>query len=165
MAVLMAIGLQVEPTVAAADQPAPGFHQQPATPPGQTGGRGPVQGSRNDWWNDPEIKQELRLTEDQSRRIKEIFDKREAEIRPIWDQLNRHADRLDKMTKERVADEAMYAAQVLTVETLYMRVRESRTMMGYRMFRVLQPDQYKKLEEILDRRRSIDRSRGSGPGR
>ena len=104
----------------------------------------------------------LAYTDEQVRKIREIFEKREAEVKPVWDQLNREGDRLDKMTRERLADEATYAVQVSKVHHLFADVRKSRTMMLYRMYRELQPEQYKKLQEIMERRRSTD-GRSSGP--
>ncbi len=115
-----------------------------------------------DWWSDPAVKKDLKLTEDQTRRIGDIFEKRETEVKPLLDMLNREGDRLDRMTRERVADESTYAVQVSKVQHLFARVRESRTVMIYRMYRELQPEQYKKLQEIMDRRRPAD-GRGSGP--
>ena len=131
---------------------------QPAGPGPQSSGRGGP-GPQGPWWSDAAIKAEIGLTEEQSRRIKEIFEKREAEIKPLADMLGRESDRLDRMTRERTADELTYAVQVAKVESLYGRLRESRTMMIYRMFRELQPEQHQKLQEILARRRG-----GRGPG-
>ena len=132
--------------------------QAQGAPP--SGGRQGGSGFQGGWWTDPAIKAEIKLTDEQARRIKEIFEKREVEIKPLADMLNREGDRLDRMTRERAADEVTYSVQVTKVESLYGRLRESRTMMIYRMYRELQPEQYKKLQEILDRRRS---ARGSGP--
>jgi Spy/CpxP family protein refolding chaperone len=146
-------------------------HQQAAQPPAQvpptqvtpsrptTGGFG----SPWDWWSDPAVKKDLKLTEDQIRKIRDIFEKREVEVKPLGDMLNREADRLDRMTRERVADESTYAVQVSKVQHLFARLRESRTVMIYRMYRELQPEQYKKLQEIMDRRRAAMDGRGSGP--
>ena len=125
----------------------------------QSGGRQGGSGFQG-WWSDPAIKAEIKLTDEQSKRIKEIFEKREAEIKPLLEQLNRESGRLDRMTSERAADEITYSVQVGKVESLAARWRESRTMMIYRMYRELQPEQYQKLQEIMDRRRS---ARGSGP--
>jgi Spy/CpxP family protein refolding chaperone len=142
--------------------------QSPPPPPQGTTGRpsGPpasgTLGPSWDWWDDPAVKKDLKLTDEQARRIRDIFEKREAEVKPVWDQLNREGDRLDKMTRERVADDATYAVQVSKVHHLFAEVRKSRSMMIYRMFRELQPEQHKKLQEIMERRRSTD-GRGSGP--
>ena len=148
--------------------PAAAAHQNPqaptqVTPPRPSGP--PASGTLGpswDWWDEPAVKKDLKLTDEQVRKIREIFEKREAEVKPVWDQLNREGDRLDKMTRERVADEATYAVQVSKVHHLFADVRKSRTMMLYRMYRELQPEQYKKLQEIMERRRSTD-GRSSGP--
>lgn len=148
--------------VFALEVPPAAAHQQPAS---QTATSRPPQappGAPPDWWSDPTIKKELKLTEEQSQRIQDIFEKRETELKPLWDVLNREGDRLDRMTRERVADDATYAVQVSKVQHLWSRVRESRTVMLYRMSRELQPEQYKKLQEIMDRRRAAD-GRGAGP--
>ena len=135
---------------------APTTQVVPNRPPSSASGPG------WDWWADQTTKKDLKLTEEQVRKIREIFEKREAEVKPVMDSLTREGERLERMTRERVADESTYAVQVGKVQHLWMRVRESRTMMIYRMFLELQPEQHKKLQEIMERRRSMD-GRGSGP--
>jgi Spy/CpxP family protein refolding chaperone len=144
--------------------------QQPASQPAAQGTPGrpsgpPASGSLGpswDWWDDPAVKKDLKLTDEQARRIRDIFEKREVEVKPMSDQLYREGEKLDKMTRERVADDATYAVQVSKVHHLFAEVRKSRTLMIYRMYRELQPEQYKKLQEIMERRRSMN-GRGSGP--
>lgn len=148
-------------TLAAGQLRAAPARLQPAGPGPQSSGRSGPGGPQGPWWSDAAIKAEIGLTEEQSRRIKDIFEKREAEIKPLADMLGRESDRLDRMTRERTADEVTYAVQVAKVESLYGRLRESRTMMIYRMFRELQPEQHQKLQEILARRRGGGRGPGS----
>jgi Spy/CpxP family protein refolding chaperone len=145
--------------------------QQPASQPAAQGAPGRPQsgppasgtlGPSGDWWDDPAVKKDLKLTDEQARRIRDIFEKREAEVKPMSEQLYREGDKLDKMTRERVADDATYAVQVSKVHHLFAEVRKSRTLMIYRMYRELQPEQYKKLQEIMERRRATN-GRGSGP--
>ena len=138
---------QQQTTAQPAGQTAP--NQPPPGPPGNFG-------SPWSWWSDPAVKKDLKLTEDQARKIRDIFEKREIEVKPLSDMLSREGDRLDRMTRERVADESTYALQVSKVQHLFARLRESRTVMIYRMYRELQPEQYKKLQEIMDRRRAMD---------
>jgi Spy/CpxP family protein refolding chaperone len=142
----------------AAQSPAQGAPNRPPAgpPPGSSG-----LGAGWDWWFDPAVKKDLKLTDEQAGRIRDIFEKREVEVKPVWDQLNREGERLEKMTRERVADDATYAVQVSKVQFLFAEVRKSRTVMIYRMFRELQPEQYKKLQDIMERRRPSD---GRGPG-
>jgi Spy/CpxP family protein refolding chaperone len=154
--VVQAAEVQAGPTVTT-QSPAPQPSSQ-GTPNRQPSGP-PASG---DWWDDPVVKKDLKLTDEQARRIRDVFEKREAEVKPMSDQLNREFDKLDKMTRERVADDATYAVQVSKVHHLFAEVRKSRALMLYRMYRELQPEQYKKLQEILERRRSTG-GRGSGP--
>lgn len=121
---------------------------------------------RWEWWKDPEVKKALQLSDAKTKKIDGIYARREIDIKPVVDKLVVEQDKLNQMTKERMADEAAYALQVSQVENLWARWRESRTVMLYRMYLELQPDQYKKLMEILDRRFAADgRGRGPGPGR
>ena len=138
--------------------------QQQSAAPSPQGASGRPSGppASWNWWDDPAVKKDLKLTDEQGQRIRDIFEKREAEVKPISHELNKEGDRLDKMTRERVADDATYAVQVSKVHNLFAEVRKSRTLMIYRMYRELQPEQYKKLQEIMERRRSMD-GRGSGP--
>ena len=150
--------------VAARQQTAQPSPSTQGTPPARPSGA-PASGTLGpswDWWDDPAVKKDLKLTDEQVRKIRDLFEKREAEVKPVWEQLDREGARLDKMTRERVADDATYAVQVGKVHHLFAEVRKSRTVMISRMYRELQPEQYKKLQEIMERRRSTD-GRGAGP--
>lgn len=103
------------------------------------------------WWNDAGVQKELGLSAEKIKDIDNFFERRSKDLKPMADELERQRQELDNMTKAAVADESVYALQVLRVESLGARLRESRTMMLYRMFRSLQPDQYRKLQDLLDR--------------
>lgn len=105
-----------------------------------------------EWWNDPEVQKELGLSADKVKRINDIYTRRNADLRPIVHEFLRESAALDKMTRERVADDATYQLQVMRVEAARARVNESRMVMLYRMYRELTPEQHQKLQEILDRR-------------
>jgi Spy/CpxP family protein refolding chaperone len=124
----------------------------------------PVSTQEWDWWNDPTRKQ-IGLSDEKGKKLQGIFERRAAEIQPWVDKLNRERDRLYRLTDQRVADETTYAMQVANVEFLWAKIRESRTIMLYRMFRELTPEQYRKLQEISDQRMADMRRRGAGSGR
>jgi len=107
----------------------------------------------------------LKLSDEKARVIEDIFQRRQTEAKAWWDQLQREQDRLTRMTRERVTDEATYALQVSKVEALAARLREGRTVMLYRIFLELQPDQFKKLQDMMEQRRNNGRGRGPEPGR
>lgn len=134
-------------------------------PPQGRGGPGP--GAPWEWWNDAEVQKELGLTADKVKQINDIYVRRNSELRPIAHEHQKAWSELDKMTRERVVDESTYQMQVMRVEQARARLSESRTVMLYRMYRTLSPEQHQKLQDIFARRaeRSNSRERSSSPGR
>jgi Spy/CpxP family protein refolding chaperone len=104
------------------------------------------------WWTDPAVQKEIGLSPEKSKRIDEIYKRRANELAPIAEEWSRQLAELDKMTRARTVDETTYGLQVMRVEALRSRLSESRTMLLYRMYRELQPEQHRKLQEIIDRR-------------
>jgi Spy/CpxP family protein refolding chaperone len=104
-----------------------------------------------EWWKDEDVKKQLGLSEDKARKIDSIFQRRFGQMKPVADEFQREWEKLDRMTRERVADEMTYGLQVQHVENIYSRIRESRTIMLYAMYLELQPEQYKKLVDIRER--------------
>jgi len=145
-------------------QTAPPKAQTPPTPPG---GQRPQPNAeefltRFDWWKDEAIKKEVRLTDQQSRRIQGIIESRVKQITPTYEEYRKQVALLDQTIKDRTADLATFEVQVGRVEFLRSKVNETRTIMLYRIMRELDPAQYQKLREILDRPRS---GRGGVPPR
>jgi Spy/CpxP family protein refolding chaperone len=146
--VLVAVGLAlfgqfvVPPAALAAND-------SPATQ--SLGGRGPGPNSW-EWWNDAEVQKELTLSADKIRRINDFVVRRNAELRPMVDEFFKQVGELDKMTRARVVDESTYSLQVMRVENARARLNETRTLMLYRIFKELNPEQHQKLQDILDRR-------------
>jgi len=118
-----------------------------------------------EWWNDADIRKQLTLSDEKIRKIDGMFRRREAEVQPWVDDLDRERGKLNRMTSDRLADDATYTRQVAKVEFLRSQVSESRTILLYRMFRELTPEQYRKLQEIGDKRRDDMLRRGQGSGR
>ena len=142
----------------------------PNTPPGKPGQPGSSTdnqrgGGRPDeweWWNDTAVKKELGLTDAKSKEIDRIFQDRLRHARPFYDEYMKQRDEQDRMAKERLVDEGAFALQVARVDALRSELLKSRAVMVYRISRKLTAEQYKKLEEIRDRRRAEGRGRGSG---
>jgi Spy/CpxP family protein refolding chaperone len=144
---------------AVAQSPTPGAQGRGAD---QNRQNSPTPFSSFEWWNDPEIKKEISLSDDKAKKITDIFESRNRQMQPWIEDWRRERALLDKMTQERVSDESTYSIQVWRLEQLSAKLRETRAMMVYRMYLQLSPDQYKKLRELFDRR-SNGRGRG-GPG-
>jgi Spy/CpxP family protein refolding chaperone len=132
----------------------------PATLEAQaSGGRGSTPGGRQapnglawEWWNDAEVQKELALSADKVKQINDFFNRRNADLSPIVHDFVKQSAELDKMTRDRVVDEGTYALQVMRVEAGRARLSESRTLMLYRMYRLLTPGQHQQLQGLLDRR-------------
>lgn len=128
------------------------------------GSSGPGRGSSPsswEWWNDADVQKELGLTPEKIERINSYYSRRNTELRPMVHEFFRQSAELEKMTRDRIADEGTYAMQVLRVESVRARLSESRTLMLYRISRELTPEQNQKLQTILDRR--FDRNRNRTP--
>jgi hypothetical protein len=63
------------------------------------------------------------------------------------------------MSRERTVDVSVFELQVVRLESLRSKLNEARTVMFYRINKMLDPTQIQKLSEIRDRRRG---GRGGG---
>ena len=127
--------------------------QAPAQP--RPSGRGAAPSTLGwKWWSDVEVQKELGLSPEKVRNIDDYFNRRDADLRPVMHEFVKQSEELDKMTRAAVVDESTYLLQVMRVESTRQRLNESRTVMLYRMYRQLTPDQHRKLQDILDRRYS-----------
>lgn len=142
----------------------------PASPPGVGA---PGQGGRPGfsagwkWWNDEAVKKEIGLTDDKAKKIDEFVQDRERQLKPLADEYQKERDDLDRMTSERLADDSTYGLKVWRVESMRAKLNESRIVLLYRIYKQLSPEQYKKLNEVLDRARTnlMGRGRSEGPRR
>jgi Spy/CpxP family protein refolding chaperone len=113
---------------------------------GQDGG-----GRRHKWWQDERFRTELALTPQQQHDVEEIFQSSIPRLRQLKDQLDDLEKNLSKTIRERTADDATIAAEVDRVEATRSELNKARTLMLYRMHRVLTADQNDKLRAMLDR--------------
>lgn len=134
--------------VAAADQrPAP--TQTRYEQRGETRG-GPTQGppQRYKWWQDEKVKAELKLAPEQSARIEEIFQANFAKMKDVVDELNRREEQLSNLISGPDVTESELLKQTDQVESLRGTLSKARTLMLFRMRRVLTAEQRSKLVEI-----------------
>ena len=137
----------------------------PQTPTPQPGLSRPSQSQRppgspwGEWWKDELVKKEVGLTEDKARKIDAIFQDRSRRLSPIVAEFEKLEAELERLTRERLVDEATYSLQVARVEDFRRRIREGRTILLYRIIQELTPEQHKKLLALRERNRS---GRGAG---
>jgi Spy/CpxP family protein refolding chaperone len=119
----------------------------------QSSGRGAAPPTLSwEWWNDADVQKELGLAAEKIERINSFYARRNAELRPVVHEYQKQLAELDKLTRERLVDPETYLVQVLRVEAARSRLSESRTMLLYRMYRELTPEQHRKLQDMMDRR-------------
>jgi Spy/CpxP family protein refolding chaperone len=112
-----------------------------------------------EWWKDEQVKKDLALTPTQARSITRLYEDRARQMKTHSDEFQKQLEELDRMTRERSVDVATYSIQVTRVEALRTELSKTRTVMLYSIYRMLTPEQYQKLRQIRDQRRS---GRGGG---
>jgi Spy/CpxP family protein refolding chaperone len=118
-----------------------------------------------DWWKDDAVKKDVGLRPDQATHIDRIYSVRMKEIDPTVQDYQKEQEILDKMLADRVADETALSAEMTKFYALRTAVNQSRTLMLYRIVKVLDVDQYTKLKAILAQRlKEAEARRGRGGG-
>jgi len=123
--------------------------QQRGQQPDSNGGRGNQH--QPHWWIDPQLRQQLGITDAQSKAVEEIWQKSLPELRKFRDQLNALEDQVSKMIQDG-APEASVVAQIEQTENTRAQANKARMLMIYRMNKLLTPDQRAKVKEIVDHR-------------
>jgi Spy/CpxP family protein refolding chaperone len=113
------------------------------------------------WWQEAKTRAELGLSQDQVDHIEEIFQKGMPALREGFDELRRLEDQLSKLIASAEVSEAEVVRQVTTVEARRAEVAKARTLMFFRIRRVLSSEQRTRLTEVLKR---VERERGRPRG-
>jgi Spy/CpxP family protein refolding chaperone len=115
---------------------------------GDSRGGSPQGPQRSKWWQDEKIKAELRLAPEQSARIEEIFRMSFVTMKDVAEDLTRREDQLSNLINGNDVTEAQLVRQADQVEALRGTLGKARTLMLFRMRRVLSAEQRSKLVEI-----------------
>jgi Spy/CpxP family protein refolding chaperone len=159
MAVLLAA------SVLAGDQQRPPQGAPPRGGQKDTRGGSPEGAPRGlKWWQDERMKAELRLSAEQSTRIEEIFTASFAKMREKVDELNRREEQLSNLISGNDVTEAQLIKEADQVEALRSSLSKDRTLMLFRMRRVLSAEQRSKLIEI-QKTQERERRGSRGPDR
>src|SRR4051812_6498748 len=122
---------------------------------GGTDGHNP--GDRKDerrmpWWKAPETRAQLGISDKQSKDIDDIFQENLPSLRAAKEELDKLDDALAKLIKEGTADIAVVSRQVGHAEQARANLTSKRTVMLYRMHRLLTPEQRIKLDAMFAQR-------------
>jgi Spy/CpxP family protein refolding chaperone len=114
---------------------------------------------RPKWWIDPKLRAELGVTDQQSAAVDKVWQKTMPSLIEGRQKLEKLEDALSQMTD--VADEAAVIAQIDRVENLRAELSKGRTLMIYRMNKLLTMDQRARVKAMYDRDRREPPRRGS----
>lgn len=117
----------------------------------QKPGDKPPQQSRWMWWRVAETKTELGITDQQAAEIDQIFQAQVPSLRSAKDELDKLDAEVAQTIQAATADVSAINQLVGRAEHARANLTTMRTVMFYRMHRVLSPDQRAKLNAIFER--------------
>lgn len=104
------------------------------------------------WWIDPQLRAELAITDQQSSAVDQVWQKSLPKLRELREQLEKLEAALAAMLANDQGDEAAIAAQIDRVEATRAEGNTARTLMIYRMHKVLTVDQRARVKALMERR-------------
>jgi Spy/CpxP family protein refolding chaperone len=102
------------------------------------------------WWESADFKSLLRLSDDQSRRLEQIYDGTLIDRVKSAEELDRLSGELDALIDAPAATEQSVEALADRVMAAQAQRNRLRTLMLYRMHQVLTPSQREQLKEFVD---------------
>lgn len=114
---------------------------------------------RTKWWKDEAIRKELALSTAQSEKIDRIWESTVPSIRAAHNEMEGLEAELSRLIRENTADEKVVALQIDRVEALRSQINKARSLMLYRMHRVLSATQHDTLRTIFEARRKAREAR------
>ena len=122
----------------------------------------PADAQRFRWWKDDRFTRQLSLSPDQSSRIESVFQTSQPELRAQQRALSMLEDELSKLVQEARVEESELEHFVGKVEAARAELAKTRTMMIYRIRRILTQEQHTKLQELFEEREKQRRGKGRG---
>lgn len=113
---------------------------------------GPKDEHRMPWWKAPETRAELGISDKQSKDIDDIFQATLPALRAAKEELDKLDDGVTKLMKEGTADISVVSRLVGQAEQARANLTSKRTVMLYRMHRLLTPEQRTKLDAMFAQR-------------
>jgi Spy/CpxP family protein refolding chaperone len=108
-------------------------------------------GQRPKWWIDQKLRADLGITDQQSVAVEAVWQKTLPALRDARVRLDQLEDALSAMTQRDGSDEAAVIAQIERVENTRAEANKSRTLMIYRMNKILTAEQRAKVKATYDR--------------
>jgi Spy/CpxP family protein refolding chaperone len=118
------------------------------------------QGGKFKWWQSERFVQELALTREQSTRIEEVFQASWPALHAAKADLDRLETELSQLIADGVASETKVLQQIDRVEASRSAMGRTRSLMLYRMHRLLTADQRVKLKALYE---AVEREKAQQP--
>lgn len=122
----------------------------------------PADAQRFRWWKDERFTKELAITPDQSSRIDAVFQAAQPALRAQQRALSKLEDELSKLVLEAKVEEPEVEHFVGKVEAARADLGKTRTMMIFRIRRILTTDQHVKLQKLFEQNEKERRGKGHG---
>jgi Spy/CpxP family protein refolding chaperone len=113
------------------------------------------------WWTSEKYTQRLGLTAEQSQRCEQIFQEIAPKLRAAKQELERQEAKFSELLKRNDSNETKILAAIDTLEAARSDAGKIRTLMLYRMFTVLTPEQRALME--ADHQRNAHTGPGARP--
>jgi Spy/CpxP family protein refolding chaperone len=110
------------------------------------------------WWMDGKMRAELGITDQQSAAVEAVWQQSLPRLRDLRHKVDEMDNTVSQMIRDAV-DEPTIVAQLDRVESTRAELNKGRTLMLYRMNRVLTADQRAKLKAMWEREHGSDRRR------
>jgi Spy/CpxP family protein refolding chaperone len=107
---------------------------------------------KHKWWSSDEGKAEFGLSDAQSRDLEAIFQQMLPAMRTSKADVDRYQQQLTKLLTEASAKEGVVVQAIDQLESAQSTLSRTRTIMLYRMYRLLSPDQRAKVQAYYERR-------------
>ena len=117
---------------------------------------------RHRWWQSEEVTALLDLSGRQAADLDRIYQRSLPKMHESYHRLNAEERTLSRMIANMQVEEIDVTRQIDRVEAARSELSKTRTLMVFRMYRVLNPGQRAALKEWMDLRRDGDRSRHPG---
>lgn len=110
------------------------------------------------WWTDSAMRAELGITDQQSASVEALWQQSLPHLRDLRHKVDDMDNTISQMIRDAV-DEPTIVAELDRVESTRAELNKGRTLMLYRMNRVLTADQRAKLKAMWEREHGSDRRR------
>lgn len=108
-------------------------------------------GARVKWWEDAKWRADLGITDAQSGEIKKIFEAEILKLRALREELEKREALLTQAMNEKRPNMTTITEQIDRVGAIHAEMYRTRTLMVFRMDRVLSADQRTRLRAMIDK--------------